>query len=149
MSGLAEFSVAALAVTVLTGVLSGAPGALAGPNAGEIALPAEKLKFEKLNPAISMADAYGNRAKGAHGTFGRFPGSFITPWHTHTVTYHGVVIKGTMTNPFKGENNPPQMGPGSYWHVPALSVHATACVSKTPCEFYFYADGPFDFTPVK
>ncbi len=51
-----------------------------------------------------------------------------------------------MTNPFEGEDNPPQMGPGSYWYVPAGAVHATACVSNTPCRFFFTAEEAFDFT---
>jgi quercetin dioxygenase-like cupin family protein len=41
------------------------------------------------------------------------------------------------------------MVPGSYWYVPAQAVHATACVSDTPCQFYFHADDAFDFTPVE
>ena len=96
-----------------------------------------------------MAAAYGDRGKGAHGSFGRFPPNFVTPVHTHTGAYHGIVIKGVMTNPFKGEESPPTMEPGSYWYVPAGSEHATACVSNIPCEFYFYADEAFDFHVVE
>lgn len=117
--------------------------------AAEVTLPAARRQFENINPAIRMAPAYGDKTKGAHGTFGRFPGSFITPFHTHTGAYHGVVIKGQMTNPFKGEKSPATMNPGSYWYVPANAVHATACVSKTPCEFYFHAALGFDFHPVE
>lgn len=111
----------------------------------DVALPGWQLDFQNINPAIKMAAAYGDRSAGAHGTFGKFPPDFITPPHTHTGAYHGVVIKGVMTNPFKGEENPPTMEPGSYWYVPAGSEHATACVSSVPCEFYFYADQAFDF----
>jgi uncharacterized protein DUF4437 len=132
-----------------TAILASVPAALSETAIGEIALPAEQLVFENLNPAISMADAYGDRSNSAHGTFGRFPGEFLTPVHTHTNAYSGVVINGVMTNPFGGEENPPEMGPGSYWHVPGGSVHATACVSKEPCEFYFHSDGFFDFIPVE
>ncbi|MEH6403286.1 MAG: DUF4437 domain-containing protein [Sneathiella sp.] len=96
-----------------------------------------------------MAHAYGHRGKGAHGSFGRFPANFETPGHPHTGAYHGVVIKGVMTNPFKGEKNAPTMVAGSYWYVPAGMPHTTACVSDTPCEFYFHADGAFDFKPAK
>ena len=49
-----------------------------------VVLPEASLDFQKINPAISMATAYGDRGAGAHGTFGRFPESFITPMHTHT-----------------------------------------------------------------
>ena len=97
----------------------------------------------------ALSAAYGNRGEGAHGSFGRFPANFATPMHVHTGAYHGIVIRGEMTNPFKGETTPPTMGPGSYWHVPAGAEHATACVSAEPCEFYFHADSAFDFTPVE
>ncbi len=114
-----------------------------------VATPSSELKFENINPAIRMATAWGDKAKGAHGTFGQFPASFITPFHTHSGAYHGIVVEGVMTNPFEGEKEPPKMGPGSYWYVPAEAVHATACVSEAPCEFYFHAASAFDFHPVE
>lgn len=114
-----------------------------------MATPGEAMAFENINPAIRMATAWGDRGKGAHGTFGRFPANFITPLHTHSGAYHGIVVKGVMTNPFEGEADPPKMGPGSYWYVPAEAAHATACVSAVPCEFYFHAAAAFDFQPVK
>ena len=114
-----------------------------------VATPSSELKFENINPAIRMATAWGDKGKGAHGTFGRFPASFITPDHSHSGAYHGIVVKGVMTNPFEGEKNPPKLGPGAYWYVPAEVVHATACVSETPCEFYFHAASAFDFHPVE
>jgi len=117
--------------------------------AQEQAIAAQTLHFKAINPKISMATAYGDRSVGEHGTFGKFAANFITPDHTHTGAYHGVVLKGVMTNPFKGEKNPPKLTAGSYWYVPAGMDHATACVSDTPCEFYFHADGPFDFLPTQ
>lgn len=115
----------------------------------EVVIPKAELAYRNINPAISMATAYGDRSTGGHGTFGKFPAIFETPFHTHSGAYHGIVLRGVMTNPFKGEANPSKMEPGSYWHVPANSVHATACVSDTPCEFYFHAESGFDFHPVK
>ena len=112
-------------------------------------IPAESLEYANLNPAIAMAHAFGDRGKGAHGSFGTFPANFATPFHTHIGAYRAVVIEGQMTNPFDGEDNPPVMSPGSYWSVAAGATHATACVSDVPCKFFFWADGAFDFTPVK
>ncbi|NKB58355.1 MAG: DUF4437 domain-containing protein [Alphaproteobacteria bacterium] len=117
--------------------------------AKEITTPAAKVVFNKINPAISMGGAYGDKSKGGHGTFGKFPANFITPFHTHSGAYHGVVISGTMTNPFKGEQNPPELKAGSYWYVPDNAEHATACVSEEPCLFYFHANRAFDFHPTK
>ncbi|WP_282604909.1 cupin domain-containing protein [Pelagibius sp. Alg239-R121] len=115
----------------------------------EVALPGWQLAYENINPMIKMAVAYGNRAEGAHGSFGKFPPNFTTPFHTHSGAYHGVVLKGVMTNPFAGEEAPAKMSSGSYWYVPANSKHATACISDEPCEFYFYADSAFDFHVVE
>jgi len=114
-----------------------------------VVLPAEQVVFEAINPAINMGEAWGNRGAGAHGTFGQFPADFITPFHTHSGAYHGIVLQGVMTNPFEGEKSPPRMAAGSYWYVPANAIHATACVSATPCAFYFHAGQAFDFKPVK
>ncbi len=130
-------------------VLAAGIAAASSAKMAETVIPAADLKYENINPAIAMATAHGDRATGPHGTFGKFPANFTTPFHTHSGAYHGIVVKGVMTNPFKGETNPPKMPAGSYWHVPAGSVHATACVSETPCEFYFHAEKGFDFHPAE
>ena len=71
-------------------------------------------------------------AETAHGRFARFEPGLMTPWHTHSGAYHGVVIAGTLTNPFQGEEDPPEMGPGDYWFVPGGANHTTNCVSDEP-----------------
>ncbi len=114
--------------------------------------PASALNW--INPfgkaPIQFAVAYGDTFKKSHGTFGKFPGDFITPEHTHSHSYHAIVISGTITNPMTGDpHQPKKMGPGSYWYVPANAAHKTACISKEPCEFYMYQDTKFDFLPVK
>jgi hypothetical protein len=111
--------------------------------------PAQSIPYININPAIQFGSAWGDFGKTEHGTFGKFPANFQTPFHTHSGAYHGVVINGTMSNPFKGEKNPPAMNPGSYWFVPANSVHATACISAEPCQFYFHAASNFDFVEHK
>lgn len=113
------------------------------------AIAASDIAFEQIAPFVKMGAAWGDRATGKHGTFGEFPGHASSPSHTHTGAYHGVVISGTMINPFEGESNPTKMGPGSYWHVPAGTTHVTACISDDPCRFYFHAEGAFDFSPAK
>jgi quercetin dioxygenase-like cupin family protein len=111
-------------------------------------VPHDALSFHQIAPFVKMAAAYGDRANGAHGTFGEFPGGASSPPHTHSGAYHGVVISGTMTNPFPGEGDPPTLAAGSYWYVPAGQPHVTACVSDEPCRFYFHAAGKFDFAPL-
>lgn len=145
-----------IALVALAGALALASAPFIAANAQsttdttkEVALPGWQMKFENINPAIKMSTVYGDRANGAHGTFGTFPPNFVTPFHTHTAAYNGVVVKGVMTNPFQGQDAPPTLEPGSFWHVPAGSPHATACVSNVPCEFYFHAGAGFDFHVVE
>ena len=116
------------------------------------ALPDGEKKFTPAFPGndlIKFAPAYGDRASGKHGTFGQFPAKFETPTHIHSHSYRAVVLKGEMTNPFKGEKNPPVLKPGSFWQVRAGSVHTTACISETPCEFFMFGEESFDFTAVE
>ena len=125
-------------------------GMLSGHASGDAAkaVPSSEIKFEQIAPFVQMGTAWGDRRTGEHGTFGLFPGDAASPSHIHSGAYHGVVISGTMTNPFGNDANPPKMGPGSYWFVPAGTEHITACVSKEPCMFYFHAEEAFDFTPM-
>ena len=111
--------------------------------------PAAAFKFDTITPFLKFSDAYGDRATGAHGTFGIIPANTPSPSHIHSAAYHGVVIRGVMTDGFNGEKNPPRLGPGSYWYVPANAVHITACVSAEPCLFYTHSDAKFDFAPAE
>ena len=137
-------------ISVMATMLSAclAPPVNAESNAISRAVPAKQINFEQIAPFVQMGAAWGNREQGAHGTFGKFPGGAASPPHTHSGAYHGIVISGVMTNPFADEPNPPKMGPGSYWYVPAGAEHVTACVSEEPCTFYFHADSNFDFAPL-
>ena len=111
--------------------------------------PHSELEWAQIAPFVKMAAAWGDRASGAHGTFGLFPGKASSPDHTHSGEYRAVVISGTVSNPFGDETDAPELGPGSYWDVAANSPHRTQCISDEPCLFYFYASSKFDFAPVK
>jgi len=96
---------------------------------------------------VTFAPAWGDMTTGAHGTFGRFDAGATAPIHVHSADYYGVVITGEMTNPFNLASSSPALTTGGYWHVPANSVHTTACAAGTPCLFYFHSRAAFDFTP--
>ncbi len=97
---------------------------------------------------VRFAPGWGDFEAGPYGTFAIIPGATATPPHVHRGAYSGVVIRGTLINPFGTEDDPPQLGPGSFWHVPAGEQHVTACVSEEGCWGYLYADEGFDFTPI-
>jgi quercetin dioxygenase-like cupin family protein len=130
-------------------LIAGANSTVMAESTSARAVKSSQIEFQQIAPFVKMGAAWGDRATSNHGTFGEFPGGAASPMHTHSGAYHGIVISGTMTNPFGNEKNPPQMGPGSYWFVPANAEHVTACISKEPCLFYFHADGAFDFTPTE
>lgn len=114
-------------------------------NVPSAVLQAENRDFFEAFGPVQFADAFGSRETGPHGTYGIFPGGFETPDHIHSHGYRAVVLEGQMTNPFEGEENPPVMGPGSFWSVAAGEAHTTACVSEEPCTFLMWGDQAFDF----
>lgn len=133
-------------VTLLV-VLTG--GASAEDAVENTVVPESSREFFVVADPVQFAVVSGDLQSGPQGTFGRFPAHFETPEHLHSHSYRAVVISGEMTNPFEGETNPPVMKPGSFWSVAGGAVHATACVSDTPCEFFMFADKGFDFTPTE
>ena len=84
-------------------------------------------------------------ASGEHGTFGIFNAGAASPTHIHGAEYYGIVIEGSLTNPFNGDGAPPVLGRGGFWRVPADSVHVTACEAGEDCRFYFHSRAGFDF----
>ena len=137
-------------VAIIAGTIS---LCLASPTSGQTEdhvtkLP-EGLAWTEIIPGIQFAAAHGDWSKEAHGKFIRFDAGIATPAHTHGGSYHGVVIAGTVTNPYGGETDPTEMGPGAYWYVPAGAEHVTACVSDDPCLFYTHSAGPWDLSLVE
>ena len=105
-------------------------------------IAAELAKPEAVvSPFARMYTVWGDRAMGAHGTVGEFIAGGESPLHTHTYSYHGVVLSGTMVNPFFDEtvDEARELIAGDYWFVPAGVDHVTACVSEEPCTFYFHS----------
>jgi hypothetical protein len=119
-------------------------------NGKSASIPASQYKFHDtgargVDPKtkIEAADAYGDMAKGQHGTFFRFTPGFVSPVHTHTYDYYAVVINGEMEN-YEVGVTPIKMGPGSYWYQRDKKAHTTACISKTPCEIFIVQSEKFD-----
>ncbi len=114
-----------------------------------LAKPVDTLTYEAITPYLKFADVYGDHATTGHGKFVMIKGRQATPSHIHSAAYHGIVVRGVITNGFDGDKNPPKLKPGSYWYVPANAVHVTACISKEPCMTYVYSDEKFDFIPAE
>lgn len=140
-----RFAVAGLGVAV--GCVVGAP--LGAQPEGAWIKPLEEITWQEIVPGVDFGSVYGDFSKEAHGKLARFAPGIASPPHAHTHAYWAVVIQGTVTNPFKGEEDPPEMGPGDSWHVPAGVEHITACVSEEPCLAYAHMNDLWDITVVE
>jgi len=112
---------------------------------GSVSIPVTALKFEPTgNGPTKAAQAYGDRYKGAHGSFVKLPAGFISPPHTHTEDYYAVVISGVIAHGSEGEPDVP-LATGSYWFQKGKQRHVTKCLSTNECVFFQSQSGKADF----
>ena len=111
----------------------------------------EQLKFQSFGAKgvdpkteITAANAFGTFNQSAHGAFFKFSPGFVSPLHSHTADYFGVVIQGVGVNtqPGKAEVALPV---GSYYFQKGGEVHVTKCLTETECVFFVNQTGKFDF----
>lgn len=136
-----------LAPLVLVAALA-TPGFAQAP-AEAITLAPAGIEWAEIVPGASFGALYGDWSAEAHGKLARFDPGFVSPVHTHTHAYHGVVVSGTVSNPYPGEESPPEMGPGDYWFVPGGAAHVTSCLSAEPCLIYTHSDAAWDIEVVE
>lgn len=118
-----------------------------------ISIPASKIQFGPTGVKTKVGElfagpAFGDLSKGKHSTFIRMPAGFVSPVHTHTEDYYGVVIKGEAVNGRPGEKDV-RLPVGSYWFQRGEEAHITKCVSKTDCLFFITQPGKFDYVPTQ
>jgi hypothetical protein len=114
-----------------------------------VSVPAAELQFYKTREGLNFANAWGNPATGPHSNFIKIPGGSASPPHTHTASYYGVVIAGTVTNERMGSVTARSLSAGSYWYQRGGEAHVTSCISPTECLIFVTSNGPFDFNPLK
>lgn len=144
------FSKFAVAAAIVGGV---ACQAIAQENIASSSLPANKVQFGATGVKTEVGElkagpAYGDPSKGRHGTFIRMPAHFVSPLHTHTADYFGVVIQGVGVNTQQGNIDVP-LPVGSYWFQKGKESHVTKCISDTECLFFIYQPDKFDYLTAK
>ena len=115
-------------------------------------IPVTQLQYGKtgvtdgVHGELQAAPAYGDLAHGAHGTFIKMPAGFVSPIHTHTSDYWGVVISGVGANGIPGSTDV-QLPVGSYWFQKGGERHVTKCLSANECIFFINQSSKFDYLP--
>ncbi len=133
--------------------VAGIAAAQAPGNRMSLSIPAGKIAFGPTGVKTEVGEllagpAYGDLAKGAHGTFIRMPAHFVSPLHSHTEDYLAVVISGVGVNTQPGNADVP-LPVGSYWFQRGGENHVTKCVADTDCLFFLYQPGKFDYVTAK
>lgn len=97
-------------------------------------------------PGASLSVVWGNPMAGAHGTYMRFPGGAATKVHTHSHSYRGVVITGSMRHWVEGQPETKKaLPPGSHWTMPANVSHVSECLPGVECVALVTQEAAFDF----
>ena len=120
-----------------------------GQDAAPVSMAHAELEWTEMIPGVSFAAAHGDWSSEAHGKFVRIDPGIMAPLHVHTHAYHGVMLSGTLTHPYAGEDNPPELGPGAYFYAPGGAAHVTGCISDEPCVFYTHGDDLWDIAVVE
>ena len=122
--------------------------------AESVSTPVTQLRYgatgvtDGVHGELNAAAAFGDLTHGQHGTFIKMPAGFISPLHTHTEDYWGVVISGVAVNGKPGSQDI-QLPVGSYWFQKGGEPHITKCVSPNECVFFISQNGKFDYVPTK
>jgi len=126
------------------------PAAHAQSGQASVSLPSTQLQFapsgvkDGSGRELMVGPAYGDLARGPHGSFVKMPAGFSSLPHIHTGDYWGVVVTGVAVNgPPSGSEVP--LPAGSYWFQKGGEKHVTKCVSANECLLFISQVGKFDY----
>jgi quercetin dioxygenase-like cupin family protein len=107
-------------------------------------------KFAPMDPSNpkgpSLSVVFGDPKTGPVGFIIEVPAGGVSPIHSHTASYHAVVLDGAPYHWLPHEkDNADGFGNGTYWMQPGGYNHGDRCNSDTPCHAFVYFDGPLDF----
>ena len=109
----------------------------------------EDLQFGPIavGSPVEAALLWGNPETGPAAVLVRFPEGFAEPLHSHSSTYHSVLVKGSFSSRNPDGPKPDKVyGPGSYAIQPGGEVHAEANAGEGELVALVFFEGPIDFT---
>ena len=113
----------------------------------------EDLPFAPLaeGSPVQVALLWGNPEVGPAAVMVKFPEGYEEPWHSHSSTYHAVLVKGEFRSrsPEGGPESERVLGPGSHIVQPGGATHAEVNAGTGESLAMVYFDGPVDFVPVE
>ena len=135
------------AAVVIHGPAAVAREAEKGKQKEVIYVSADSATFAEAMPGVSIAAIWGDRDKGAHGTFTKFAPGHDAGMHTHTNDVWLVVLKGAYL--YKDDAGEKRVGPGEFIRIPGGHKHWSGGDKTEGALFYQEGKGKFDLIPAK
>lgn len=111
-----------------------------------------EAKWAPADPAqpdgLKLAVVQGDPATGPVGFLLEMPAGANAGLHSHTGSYHAVVLDGAPAHWLpheQGEGEPVE--PGTYWFQPGGYDHGDRCTSDVPCHAFVFNEQLLDFKP--
>jgi len=99
-----------------------------------------------FGPKASKVD--GDFGKGGHVTYVKFLPGMVTPVHSHSSDYTGIVIQGTTMHWQPGKSDTQiKLAEGSHWSIPGNVPHVSECLPGSECIMAIVQQAAFDFVP--
>ena len=96
----------------------------------------------------NASGVYGDFHNGEHVTYITFPAGMITPVHTHSANYVGIVIRGTTMHWQPGKpDTQVELAEGSHWRIAGGVPHVSECLEGSDCVMAIIQQAAFDFLP--
>ena len=107
----------------------------------------DDLEFSPLaeGSPVNVALLWGDPETGPAAIMVRFPEGYEEPWHSHSSTYHAVLVKGSFQTKSQDGEVSKVCGPGSYIVQPGGEVHSEVNAGSGELVALVYLDGPVDF----
>jgi quercetin dioxygenase-like cupin family protein len=114
----------------------------------------KNAKFAPLDPTqpdgMKAAFLFGDPKTGPMGMILEVPPGGKAPIHSHTSSYHALILEGAPTHwPAHEKTEGDALEPGSYWFQPGGYDHGDHCTSATPCRAFVFFEQAMDMKPAK